>query len=341
MASTTITPLVVALARFITYCVSGCLIASKDHPNEISDLQSELNELQTAFGMLLTELFSMSDLTPIRMYATTRVVRITTRVLRTVGSLDSCLYHISKAENNGGDHWLWIRKKSKIERLRRLRISINHDLELLILSANRHSVANETHERHNHLAISVPRECGPSLGLSNSPDRSDSYPQAEWGRFLHFYRQAEAQARIHNIAAQSRLRPRTTVCSPSFEHYWEAYPEQALLHHQSSAIHRPVIPGKIPICYVLIFLGFLTIVGSLVPALWRSISRNDISGGFSLAQYILGVGVFVIGCAVAIHSRTCTCWSSSSRAISPTQGSSFGLEAVDNIGNTESYELAG
>ena len=63
-------------------------------------------------------------------------------------------------------------------------------------------------------------------------------------------------------------------------------------------------------CYTLIFFG-LTIIGSLVPALWRSIHSNDVSGGFNLAQYTLGVGVFVIGCVVAIHSKRCTCWSSS------------------------------
>lgn len=61
-------------------------------------------------------------------------------------------------------------------------------------------------------------------------------------------------------------------------------------------------------CHIFIFLGFLTILGSLVPAIWRSVARNDISGGFSLAQYILGVGVFVIGCMVAVHSKNCTCW---------------------------------
>ena len=61
-------------------------------------------------------------------------------------------------------------------------------------------------------------------------------------------------------------------------------------------------------CYILIFLGVFTVLGSLIPALWRSIAHNDIQGGFSLAQYILGVGVFVIGCMVAIHSKTCSCW---------------------------------
>lgn len=65
---------------------------------------------------------------------------------------------------------------------------------------------------------------------------------------------------------------------------------------------------KIRACYIFILLGVFSIVGSLASALWRSIDRDDISGGFSLAQYILGVGVFVIGCMVAIHSKTCTCW---------------------------------
>ena len=65
---------------------------------------------------------------------------------------------------------------------------------------------------------------------------------------------------------------------------------------------------KIRACYIFILLGVFTIVGSLASALWRSIDRDDMSGGFSLAQYILGVGVFVIGCMVAIHSKTCTCW---------------------------------
>ena len=68
---------------------------------------------------------------------------------------------------------------------------------------------------------------------------------------------------------------------------------------------------NIPTCYSLIAFGLLTIIGSLFPAMWRSIHSNDVSGGFTLAQYILGVGVFVIGCVVAIHSRKCTCWSSS------------------------------
>ena len=65
---------------------------------------------------------------------------------------------------------------------------------------------------------------------------------------------------------------------------------------------------SIPPCYLLIFLGLLTVIGSLVSGLWQASSRNDLSGGFTLAQYILGVGIFVVGSMVAIHSKTCECW---------------------------------
>ena len=61
-------------------------------------------------------------------------------------------------------------------------------------------------------------------------------------------------------------------------------------------------------CYILLFFGALTIVGSLTSALWRAVDFDDLSGGFTLAQYILGVGVFVTGSMTAIHSKTCTCW---------------------------------
>ena len=58
--------------------------------------------------------------------------------------------------------------------------------------------------------------------------------------------------------------------------------------------------ANIKTCYTLIFLGVLTIAGSLGAALWRSESMNDLSGGFSLAQYILGVGIFIVGSMLAV-----------------------------------------
>ncbi|MCJ1458337.1 hypothetical protein MMC28_008708 [Mycoblastus sanguinarius] len=91
--------------------------------------------------------------------------------------------------------------------------------------------------------------------------------------------------------------------------FWVPATFLSFLRHQTPTLSSmPKSRTRIRPCYILIVLGFLTIVGSLAPALWRSADRDDLSGGFSLGQYILGVGVFVIGCAVAIHSKTCTCW---------------------------------
>ena len=86
------------------------------------------------------------------------------------------------------------------------------------------------------------------------------------------------------------------------------YTHRYLSLQQSLAVRFQRITKSIQMCHIFIFLGFLTIVGSLVPAIWRSVARDDISGAFTLAQYILGVGVFVIGCMVAVHSKSCTCW---------------------------------
>ena len=85
-------------------------------------------------------------------------------------------------------------------------------------------------------------------------------------------------------------------------------PSAATCHTRKNE-KRPSIPP----CYLLIFLGFLTVIGSLVPGLWRASSRNDLSGGFSLAQYILGMGIFIVGSMVAIHSKSCECWKTQNR----------------------------
>lgn len=79
-------------------------------------------------------------------------------------------------------------------------------------------------------------------------------------------------------------------------------------------------------CHIIILLGLLTVVGSLIPAFWRSTALNDISGGFSIAQYILAVGVFVVGGILVVHSRTCTCWFSSPE----TDGEKSTVEDFEN-----------
>ena len=48
-------------------------------------------------------------------------------------------------------------------------------------------------------------------------------------------------------------------------------------------------------CCLLIVIGMLFITGSLVPAVWRAVGRDGICGVFSLAQYILPWGCWLLG----------------------------------------------
>ena len=121
-------------------------------------------------------------------------------------------------------------------------------------------------------------------------------------------------------------------------------PRRSLLTKVSLRLDYRKLWRNIRTCYTLIFFGLLTIIGSLVPAVWRSIYTNDPSGGFTLAQYILGIGVFVIGCVVAIHSRKCTCWSSSQaplkgRALDDDNAAELHSMNSSETENAESLEL--
>ena len=72
------------------------------------------------------------------------------------------------------------------------------------------------------------------------------------------------------------------------------------------------IKKSIRTCHILILLGILIVAVSLIPAILRS-NHKDIPGGFAIAQYIVNVGMFAVGCAVAIHVKRCTCWSTTPR----------------------------
>ena len=102
-------------------------------------------------------------------------------------------------------------------------------------------------------------------------------------------------------ASTSRTPQLPTAISDNLDE--DEYPSTAT-HHTSKTKKRTCIPP----CYLLIFLGLLTVICSLLPGIWRASSNNDLSGGFSLAQYILGVGIFAVGSMVAIHSKSCECW---------------------------------
>jgi hypothetical protein len=61
-------------------------------------------------------------------------------------------------------------------------------------------------------------------------------------------------------------------------------------------------------CLIMIYLAAITIISSLVIALWWSITRKDPSGGFTMAGYIIAVGGIVMFPIQSHHSKSCRCW---------------------------------
>ncbi len=157
--------------------------------------------------------------------------------------------------------------------------------------------------RNPHLRIHPNRQHVETSLLINQPSRSCSLEKTARSANQVIAISAPATAQFSPI----QLIPQQPWLPFSETPRWP-YSEQYTILQKSLRLRFRRLVKLIRTCHILIFLGFLTILGSLAPALWRSVARNDIQGGFSLAQYILGVGVFVIGCMVAIHSRTCTCW---------------------------------
>ncbi|KAF6236463.1 hypothetical protein HO173_005244 [Letharia columbiana] len=175
--------------------------AFRDLPNEVSCLETEISELERAIHLVQASLFNASMLPSSREDVTRRPL------MKDLSRVDRFLQHnLPKAgEHIGGDHWQWIRKKGNIERLRRQLTSIKYDIATVDLPESRFSFASEFTGRHNQPTISIPPGCGPSLGLSGSPDASDPYPQGDSRRFLDIYWQAESRARLEAKMATANL----------------------------------------------------------------------------------------------------------------------------------------
>ncbi len=235
-------------------------------------------------------------------------------------------YMLEKAQkSNEGDHWQWIRKKNNIDRLRAELRSIRYDLTVHCNTASPEYFNNELfmvqHTGEEAIQSTLQRGATFSLNCANNDDRLASheiwsqlyqeYQQAEW---MSAYRQ---RPRVQAIQAPNRSESETcpiaqdpSSSSPGLLHC--SCTGRRLLGSLAITLWLRRMCSSIRTCYVLVALGIFSIAGSLALALWRTINHSDIQGGFSLAQYILAVGAFIIGCVLVLHSRTCSCWSSSS-----------------------------
>lgn len=86
-----------------------------------------------------------------------------------------------------------------------------------------------------------------------------------------------------------------------------------------SELHEQEEPEKrgsfrFRVCHVVICIGILTFVGSLTLALWWSMVKNDVSGGFTMAAYVVAVGGLPLASIQIRHNQRCRCWKNSREA---------------------------
>jgi hypothetical protein len=68
------------------------------------------------------------------------------------------------------------------------------------------------------------------------------------------------------------------------------------------------------VCHVVICIGVLTFIGSLTLALWWSMAKNDVSGGFTMAAYVVAVGGLPLASIQIRHNQRCRCWKNRAEA---------------------------
>ena len=228
-------------------------------------------------------------------------------------------------ENNKGDHWQWIRKKNNIDRLRAELRSIRYDLTLRCSTASPEHFNKElfvVQHRGKEAIQSMPQQ-GATFSLHCAHVNERVAPHEIWSQLYQEYQQAEwmsaycERPRVEAIQAPNPSGSETRPIAQERSSLWPG-----LLYYSCVGRSLPSslaitlwlgrVCSSIRTCYILVALGMFSIASSLALALWRTVNNSDIQGGFSVAQYILAVGALIIGCVLVLHSRTCSCWASSS-----------------------------
>ena len=72
--------------------------------------------------------------------------------------------------------------------------------------------------------------------------------------------------------------------------------------------HKPSRCCRWRVCHTIICIGILTFIGSLTLAMWWSMAKDDVSGGFTMAAYIVAVGGLPLASIQMRHNQRCRCW---------------------------------
>ncbi|KAK9417784.1 hypothetical protein SUNI508_01541 [Seiridium unicorne] len=66
-------------------------------------------------------------------------------------------------------------------------------------------------------------------------------------------------------------------------------------------------------CFYILAATLVATLGSLLLAIWWSVSRGDVSGGFAMGAYVATVAGLPIAAGGLFHLPRCKCWSRSAR----------------------------
>ncbi|KAI1380969.1 hypothetical protein F4677DRAFT_206019 [Hypoxylon crocopeplum] len=61
-------------------------------------------------------------------------------------------------------------------------------------------------------------------------------------------------------------------------------------------------------CFFLLATAMLLLFASFAISLWWSINQKDVSGGFGMGSYMVGISSLTIGVATYAHRQDCRCW---------------------------------
>ena len=233
--------------------------------------------------------------------------------------------------SNRGDHWEWIRKRDNIDRLRAELRSIREDLVVRCRNAsprnsNDEPFVTKIDQRESEVfeqAIQPTQQQSAPFNFHRAKIEDRLASHEIWSQLYQEYQQAELMSpyrqrpQVQAIQAPNHSESETCPIVQDPSSVWLGVLPCSCIGRRlpsflAITLELVSICSSIRTCYILVALGMISIAGSLALALWRTINNSDIQGGFSIAQYFLAVGALIIGCVLVIHSRTCSCWSSSS-----------------------------
>jgi hypothetical protein len=104
-----------------------------------------------------------------------------------------------------------------------------------------------------------------------------------------------------------------TPQSPSADSILEAqsHPQQSWCYGHCGEMWKTIFASlSRKACMVLIALSLVITMISVILAIWWSVTRDDISGGWTLGGFVVSISAIALGIAGILHRRECKCWDS-------------------------------